>query len=104
MGPAGIFTAMYGPPSDCKGKVLDEESLRQCDQRGLQVRRERNQLLLGDLLLQHLAVIAECHQVKGRLTKVNTNRFNLHAMILLEPAYKISRLEIKRRTTPETPY
>jgi hypothetical protein len=44
------------------------------------VRRvEGNQLLLGKLLLQqHLAVIAKCYQVKGRLAKVNTNRSNLH--------------------------
>src|SRR5271163_4571852 len=51
----------------------------QADQRGLQVRCESNQLPLGKLLLQqHLAVIAECHQVKGRLAKVNPYRTNLH--------------------------
>src|SRR5260221_13828996 len=44
------------------------------------VRGERNQLLLGKLLLQqHLAVIAKGHQVKGRLARVNTSRSNLHA-------------------------
>jgi hypothetical protein len=49
------------------------------DQAGLHVRGEGNQLLLGKLLLQqHLAVIAKCHQVKGSLAKVNTNRSNLH--------------------------
>jgi hypothetical protein len=45
----------------------------------LHVRGEGNQLLLGKLLLQqHLAVIAKRHQVKGRLTKVDANRSNLH--------------------------
>jgi hypothetical protein len=32
--PSGVYLSvtllMYGPPSDCKGKVVDEESLRQC--------------------------------------------------------------------------
>ena len=51
----------------------------QADQRGLQVRCESNQLPLGELLLQqHLAVIAERNQVKGRLAKVNPYRTNLH--------------------------
>src|SRR5277367_4058322 len=51
----------------------------QADQRGLQVRCENNQLPLGELLLQqHLAVIAERNQVKGRLTKINPYRMNLH--------------------------
>jgi hypothetical protein len=40
----------------------------------LHVRGEGNQLLLGKLLLQqHLAVIAKCHQVKGRLAEININ-------------------------------
>jgi hypothetical protein len=48
-------------------------------QRALQVRCERDQLLLGELLLQqHLPVIAKCHQVKGRLAKINAYRTNLH--------------------------
>src|SRR6202795_3153811 len=51
----------------------------QADQRGLQIRCENNQLPLGELLLQqHLAVIAERHQVKGRLTKINPYRMNMH--------------------------
>src|SRR5260370_23710907 len=42
------------------------------NQRGLHVGGEGDQLLLGELLLQqHLAVIAERHQVKGRLAKIN---------------------------------
>jgi hypothetical protein len=39
----------------------------------------RDQLLLGELLLQqHLAVIAKGYQVKGRLAKINSNGANLH--------------------------
>ncbi len=55
----------------------------QADQCGLQVRCESNQLPLGELLLQqHLAVIAERHQVKGRCI----------SMILLEPDQRSSTL------------
>jgi hypothetical protein len=45
----------------------------------LQVGCEGDQLLLRELLLeQHLAAIAQCHQVKGRFAKINANRTNLH--------------------------
>jgi hypothetical protein len=48
-------------------------------QRRLKVRSGCDQLLLVELLPdEHLAVIAECHEVKGRLAKVNTCRANLH--------------------------
>jgi hypothetical protein len=42
----------------------------QTDQRGLEVRRESNQLPLGELLLQqHFAVITERRQAKDSLAK-----------------------------------
>jgi hypothetical protein len=51
----------------------------QADQRGLQVRGESDELLLSELLpQQHLACCAQRYEVKGRLTKVDANRSNLH--------------------------
>jgi hypothetical protein len=49
------------------------------DQGRLHVRRERDRLLLGELLLQyHLAVIVKRYQVKRRLAKVNPYGTNLN--------------------------
>ncbi len=71
------------------------------NQRGLQVGGKRDQLLLGELLLQQNRTGgAEGYEVKGRLAKIDTNGMNLHTMILLEPAKTIAQAtgKIKRRT------
>jgi len=53
----------------------------------VQVGGKRDQLLLGELLLQQNRTGgAEGYEVKGRLAKIDTNGMNLHTVILLEPA------------------
>jgi hypothetical protein len=49
------------------------------NQRDLHVRSEGDELLLSELLpQQHHASCAQSYQVKRRLTKIDTNRTNLH--------------------------
>jgi hypothetical protein len=66
----------------CSQRTTQEVGPAAClhpDERSLQVRCERDQLSLRELLLQqHLAVIVKRYQVKRRLAKVNPYRTNLH--------------------------
>ena len=56
----------------------------QPDQRGLQVGRVGQQLLLRELLIhQHLTGCSKRHKVKGGLAQVDANRMNLHSHDLL---------------------
>jgi hypothetical protein len=78
----------------------------QCEKPG-NPRGVQRRLPLGEFLLQqHIAVITERHQVKGRFAKVNPYRTNLHINDAPEPAHKIlqTTVKFKRRTTSVTPY